>query len=664
MNLTEAGLQKRTVTALQKKKIYTYDDALRFVPRKYRDYRNIVGITECTPGEYYAVGGYLTYINKRTNNSKQYLVMKMESGTEIVNIICFNNLYLMSTYETYMYEPVVICGKVDKDPIYGYSISNPDLITSELAFRPKIYTIYPSVRGVSDTTLRKLLLEFIKESDEYLPGPVMKWLNERRPVMSYPDALRAIHYPKSPDEVERAKERLSLNDLLYFAYRFREDENASEYSTAGFPEHEMKDRFIKSLPFELTKDQEDVIRAMEEKAYYGKRINALIQGDVGSGKTIVAAAMMVEAYENGYQSVLMAPREVLARQHYTEIKNYADSMGIECVFLRSDMKAAEKKAALSSIASGKAGFVIGTHSVLSDTVEYKNLALIITDEEHLFGVEQKEKLAEKAMNGVHQISMSATPIPRTLAGILYGNSKEILAIRTMPPGRLPIKTATQKGRQSTFSFMEKEIASGHQCYVVCPAIEDNDETEIFSIEQAETIYRDYFEPKGIRIGIVNGKMSGKEMSEVIDAFVRNEIQILLSTTVVEVGVNVPNATVMVIEQADRFGLASLHQLRGRVGRSTHQSYCVLISQEEENERLQAMVRTTDGFEIAEADLKQRGAGNLIGVKQAGFDKYVDLMLANRELYGLAAAAVKEFVHTGFLVRFINVYDEHRKYAGD
>ena len=666
MNLTDAGLQKRTVTALNKKKIYTMDDMLRLFPRKYRDYRELKTAGECLPGEYYAVSGYLTYIEKRSaqNGARQYLVMKMESGGDNVNIICFNNLYRQAFYESCMFSPAVVCGKLDHDPLYGYSITNPDFIMPEEEFRPRIHTIYPSVGGVSDKTLRNTVYGLMKEAEEYLPGAVLTAINEERPEMTYPEALRSLHYPKSPEDIEKANERIDLNDLIYFAYRFRKDDNNANGSSLLFTEHKKKDAFIAGLPFSLTEDQASVISGMEEKAACGQRINALIQGDVGSGKTVVAAAMMVEAYENGYQSVLMAPREVLAEQHYTEISRYAESLGIGCVFLHSGMKAAEKKKALEDIADGTASFVIGTHAVLGSAVRYRSLGLIVTDEEHLFGVEQKDTLARKAEEGVHEIAMSATPIPRTLAGVLYGNNRDILEIKTMPPGRLPIKTAIQTARESTFSFMQKEIAAGHQCYVVCPAIEDNDETEIFSIEQAEKLYKDRFEPEGIKVGIVNGKMGAKDISAVIESFVRNEIQILLSTTVVEVGVNVPNATVMVIEQAERFGLASLHQLRGRVGRSTFQSYCVLISREPDNPRLQAMIKTTDGFEIAEADLKQRGAGNLIGVKQAGFDHYVDLMLTNRELYGLASRVAEEFGPRKFLTRLVGIYDEHRRLCGE
>ena len=283
----------------------------------------------------------------------------------------------------------------------------------------------------------------------------------------------------------------------------------------------------------------------------------------------MAAALMVYSEENGYQSVMMAPRGVLARQHYEEIKGYADELGIRCVFLQSDMRQKERRDILKEIASGEAQFIIGTHSCIAKDVKYKNLGAVITDEEHLFGVNQKKALLEKAKSGVHSLSMSATPIPRTMATVIYGNQKEIMVISQKPAGRRPIQTNAYTDRSQVFARMEEEIQKGHQCYVVCPAIEDNDKTDLISIERVEKDYRDHFEPKGIRVGIVNGKMKAEEAKKVIADYVENQYQILISTTVIEVGVNVPNATVMVIEQADRFGLASLHQLRGRVGRSTN-----------------------------------------------------------------------------------------------
>ncbi len=354
----------------------------------------------------------------------------------------------------------------------------------------------------------------------------------------------------------------------------------------------------------------------------------------------------------------MAPRGVLAIQHYDELKKYADTLGINIAFLRSGMNARERREVLNGISSGEIPFIVGTHSCLSDDVIYKNLGTIITDEEHLFGVKQKEQLEKKAGEGVHMLSMSATPIPRTLATIIFGKSKEILTIKTMPKGRLPIKTISETGHSKSFAMLEHEIKNGHQAYVVCPAIENKEDTDIVSIEEMEIIYRNYFVKRRIEVGILNGKMKKDEIEAIIKDFVDGKIQILLSTTVVEVGVNVPNATVMVIEQADRFGLASLHQLRGRVGRNNYQSYCILVTDAIDNPRIRIMCETTDGFRIAEEDLKLRGTGNLIGVEQAGFNKYVEEMIMYPDLYKKACDYA--FRYKNELAPLIDEYKQHEE----
>lgn len=669
MRLETIGIPKRTVTALEKRKIYTEEDLVRFLPRKYRDYRRGRLIWECKTGEFAAVRGVLRQCEKRQSGNRTYVLMKLEHEEYLINVLCFGNVYQYNRWRSYLYSDCVICGQVSYDEKYGtngYSITNPDIVAMTCEFEPTILTVYPSVKGVSDYNLRSMIRNVVSNMPDLLPGPVLSELDKEEPMMGYQEALEALHYPESLSAIRDAKRRLDFNDLLYFAYEFRHahDED-TEYTFAGCPDDSLMRKLIGSLPFKLTSDQEKAVNKLAEKAYYGRRINCLVQGDVGSGKTIIAACLMMLVSGNGnengkFQCVLMAPREVLARQHYNEISGYAEMLGLKCAYLHSGLKSAEKKKLISSIQDGEVSFIIGTTSVLSETVSYKNLALMITDEEHLFGVDQKEKLAEQARNGIHVISMTATPIPRSLASVIYGDSKELIEIKSKPEGRLEIKTAKQLGHSNTFPFMEKEIWAGHQCYVICPAIDENSETEIFSVEEAERLYKEYFEPKGIRVGVLNGRMSAKDISDTIDAFSKNEYQILISTTVIEVGVNIPNATVIVIEQAERFGLAQLHQLRGRVGRSVFQSYCLLISQDKDNPRLNTMVETTDGFKIAEADLEQRGSGSLIGSKQAGFDKYVDLMLQNRDLYNIAVSLVKKFGRTGYLNRLALVYNEHIK----
>ena len=664
MLLKDAGLSGRTVTALAKKKVYTADDLMRVVPNKFRDYRHPCRIvTEAMDGTYVAVRGVMESCEKKESNGKRYMVMRLSLDMQRVRVTTFQNLYLYSTYASYVQCEVVICGKLSYDPQYGFSMSSPDIVELASRFRPRMYTIYPNWKGISDSSLRDSIRTVLKTCKDPLAKPVRE-MADKNGVMDYRRAMESLHYPSDPESVMLAQESLTFHDLLYFADRFRETSDIRHTSFA-FPEGNLVQRFISGLPYALTKDQQMVIGKLMETARDGGRINALIQGDVGSGKTVVATALMINAVENGFQAVLTAPREVLALQHYKEISRVADGLGISTVFLHSGMKASERKKAYADIESGKVSLIIGTHSCMSEAVAYHALALVITDEEHLFGVAQKEALSKKAAGGVHVISMSATPIPRTLAGVLYGESKEILSIKTMPAGRIPIQTATQLGHRNAFPFLLDQIRAGHQGYVVCPAIDSADEEKtghIMSLEEAEVLYRRYFEPYGVRIAVLNGRMKPAEVEEVTAAFTAGKNDIILSTTVIEVGVNNPNATVIIIEQAERFGLASLHQLRGRVGRGQYPSYCILISPEPDNARLSIMKQTTDGFKIAEEDLQLRGAGNLIGEEQTGFDRFVDEMLLYPDIYEAAKKIVARFSGTRYLDGLTAIYREHEEAA--
>lgn len=659
MQLKHLGLQKRTLNALAKKDLYTVNDMLLWQPRSYRNYTRITPLSEAVPDTYCAIKGVLVRADKRYGSTRPYIVLRLLQSDNIgMSVMYFVRTDLFGKYAEMKGEECVVCGKLMFDPSYGYSMSNPDRICLANDFVPSIDRIYPSIKGVSDKTLR----EIIDRCLEAQTDPLGQEMPEQMKVMEYTAALKQIHHPTDLQMVKKARNRIVLNDLLYFAMMTkRNDRSARTDSLIRMPKRAAMDDMIRHLPFELTKDQSETLDIIYKNANSGKRNNILLQGDVGCGKTIVAIMSMILAWENGYQSVLMAPREVLAAQHYHEIKGYAEKLGIKTAFLHSGMKTKEKAEIYKGIASGEISMVAGTHSCIAESVSYAALGIIITDEEHLFGVAQKEALEKKAMDGVHNLSMSATPIPRTLASVVYGAQKEICIIKTMPKGRVPIKTCIQRERSATLKFMEAQIRAGHQCYVVCPAIEENEEIELVSIETVEALYRSYFEPKGIRVGVVNGKMKKEEIDEVIKGYVDNRYQVLLSTTVIEVGVNVPNATVMVIEQADRFGLASLHQLRGRVGRSTFPSYCVLLSAEEK-ERLDIMVQTTDGFRIAEADLRIRGSGDLVGYRQAGNNQYVTQMLRYPALYQYACKVADHCLTYGLGQELIDLYAEHELLA--
>lgn len=636
MLLENYGLPKRELNILHKKGIQTTEDYLRIFPRTYRDYRQVKFLRDCVVNDYAAVSGTVVYASVRRGR-KQYIVLKLREDNGIMfTAMLFQNTYNAGKYLALQEKVAVVAGKVLFTDEYGYSISNPDILIEKEHFKPILFPVYPKYKGISEEKFMSDLQHMLMMVSENVEDPVWR----REGMMSNKDALWAIHCPANMEDISRGMERVIFNDILYFLLETQAGRpDAPSETKRIFKTSDKTEEFIRSLPYKLTNDQNNIIHGIISNASAGIRNNMLINGDVGVGKTIIAAAVMICAVENGYQAVLMAPKSELARQHFEEIKGYADSLGLTCAFLHSGMKAKEKREVLGSIKDGSANIIIGTHSCISKDVEYKNVGLIVTDEEHLFGVEQKKALEEKAGEGIHTISMSATPIPRTIATTIYGNDKELVYIKDKPGGRLPIKTASCRKHKTAMEFMYSEVNNGHQCYVVCPAIDDNDEYEIASIEKISGIYGEYFAPRGVSVAVVNGRMKKEDMNEALDKFREGKVSVLISTTVIEVGINVPNATVMVVEQADRFGLATLHQLRGRVGRSNLQSYCILVTDHPEKERIKVMCKTTDGFEIAAADYKQRGPGDVLGVKQSGKNIYIEEMIENPEIYKKAKDAM-------------------------
>lgn len=662
MELTNIGVPTRTLNALHKKRLYTVADILEFSPRKYRFFGSIKQLSECVSDEFVAVKALQIQVQKKFMNGKKKPYLSFRFQSEQGQYFFVNMFDRVFHYEKFLEnngKEIVICGRF-KLTEFGPSFDEVTDFFSVDSYKPFVSPVYSNIKGVSDDKLNELRQRFFEMQSEIVEKPVRE--RSGLDLMPYQMALYRLHHPQSFEQVSKAKERLLFNDLLYFNLALKTNVvDAPTETKKVYSSWATTQKFISSLPYSLTDgegSQRSTLNDIFLKAKNGKRVNMLVQGDVGCGKTIVAAALMMFSAENGYQSVLMAPRDVLARQHYEEIKGYADQMGFTCVFLGGGLKAKEKRDILAGIKSGSIDFIVGTHACIADSVKYKKLGAVITDEEHLFGVEQKEALMKKAQDGVHSLSMSATPIPRTMATVMYGQQKEIKIISKKPAGRLPIITTGEQKRENAFARMLEEIESGHQCYVVCPAIEENDKSDLVSLEKIESIYRSYFEPKGIKIGIVNGKLKKEEVEKNIADFVENETQILLSTTVIEVGVNVPNSTVMVIEQADRFGLATLHQLRGRVGRNALQSYCVLICEGENNPRVEVMCQTNDGFKISEADLQQRGSGDLLGTAQSGMNDYVEKMLNNPEMFARTEKLADYCLESDYGYFLIEKYQEH------
>lgn len=628
MLLSETGLPARTVNALKKKKIITDDDLLRREPRVYKDYRTVKRVKECTVGAYSAVGATLTYLDAR-NNGRRYLMIRAEDGDgEKIGILIFSRLFLYQPLYGLLGHKVVITGKVTCDETYGFSMNEPDEIVEADQFKPGIVPVYPKVKGISDAGYRQLVDRFLPAVHEPFEWELM----EKTKVMDYKAAMQCVHHPKTPDDIRQGRGRMVINDLLYFSIGLQIGNHLPEDSKILFTDIGLYRNFKAGLPFELTADQQKALTNIYHTCVSGKRLDMLLYGDVGSGKTAVAIGAMMMAVSSGYQAVLMAPRGVLAGQHYRSCLSMTGLPEDSIVFLHSGMKAVERKNKLKKIADGTAKIIVGTHSCVSEAVRYNRLGLVVIDEEHLFGVDQKKGLIQKASEGVHVLSMSATPIPRTLAGTVYGKNRTIELLKSRPAGRLPIKTAITGKRSQVFPFLYSQIKEGRQCYVVCPAIDDNNEADLASVTAMEKEYGEWFKARGISCAAATGKTDKAEAEKIMQAFAGGGISVLITTTVVEVGVDVPNASVIVIEQADRFGLASLHQLRGRVGRGKYQSYCILRSDDLENERLQTIRSTTDGITIAEADLKLRGSGDLFGIRQSGDNRFLDLMLSHPKLF--------------------------------
>ena len=457
-------------------------------------------------------------------------------------------------------------------------------------------------------------------------------------IPSTADTFWLAHLPESMEDVERAQRRVLVDNMYPFCreMEMKRMQAAAESPFVPLAAFEAMEQIRAFLLYQLTEDQKNALRRMLHEMKTGKRLDVLLQGDVGCGKTIVAIILAACMSKSGYQTAVVCPTSVLAGQHLQAFRSLLGKLDIKVAYLQGGMKAAERKALLKEVKSGAAGVVIGTHALFSPDVEFKALGLMIIDEEHRFGVKQKEALRGKAAQGVHSVSMSATPIPRSIAVAMYGEGTEVVNIRTMPNGRKPVKTILYSNEEKVYQSMMNQISAGHQCYVICPLIEESDSDTLSDVDSVETTMQKMTAWFGkfpqVQIEALTGEMKPEQMKTVINRFASGQTHILVSTTVVEVGVNVPNATVMLIKNAERFGLAQLHQLRGRVGRSDLQSYCVLLSDKTDNERLNTMTATNDGFAIAQKDLELRGTGQVLGVRQSGFDQCVDDMLKNPELY--------------------------------
>ena len=603
--------------------IYTLGDLICHFPRGYEDRTKLVPIEKLEPDVPACFKAMVMNTPKTAHVRKGLDITRVQVAdtTGRLNLTFFNSKYVSDQLQ-YGRE-YIFYGAVSGDFI-GYNMTNPafESLDSAPVTTRRILPIYPLTAGLSNAAVLKAVkqaLELCDTPPEIIPAEV----RNRYGILSADRAYYAIHEPSSMAEAELAKKRLIFEEFFVFSAGLSlMRASRAEKKTAPYENTDLTS-FHNALPFRLTGAQNRAVSEIMADFRKGAPMNRLVQGDVGSGKTMVAAAAAFAAARNGKQSALMAPTEILAEQHYQSLQKLFAPMGIRVSLLTGSMKPKEKKEVRETIASGGVDLVVGTHALITDATVFRDLGLVITDEQHRFGVGQRAKLSAKG-NDPHLLVMSATPIPRTLALLMYGDL-DVSILDELPPGREAVDTflVGESYRARINAFIRKQVAEGHQCFVVCPAVEENEDLGIKAATVwAETLQQTVF--PDLRIALLHGQMKGPEKEAVMASFARGEADVMVATTVIEVGVDVPNATLMVIEDADRFGLSQLHQLRGRVGRGKAKSYCILTSHNKNQEtlqRLKALCKTTDGFKIAEEDLKLRGPGDFFGSRQSGLPTF-------------------------------------------
>ena len=621
------GVGEKTEKLFQKIGITTAEELLRYYPRTYDIYEEPVEIASAEEDKTVSIRATITtgiYINQIRN--LQVLTTTVADASGRLPVAWFNAPYLRGTLKKG--SVFILRGKIIRKKGRP-QMEHPEIFTPA-AYEEIIHSmqpVYGLTKGLSNKMITKLVHQILDTRPlhgEYLPEEI----RERYQLADANYAIRTIHFPKNMQELLTARKRLVFDEFLLFVLAIQLLKEKTEEAPNTFPMKPVwtTEEIIEGLPYDLTGAQKNVWHEIERDLSGHKLMSRLVQGDVGSGKTVIAFLAMILSAENGFQSALMVPTEVLANQHYEGFLRLMEEQNIaSChpVLLTGSTTARQKREIYQKIADGEVNVIIGTHALIQEKVEYKNLGLVITDEQHRFGVRQREALTTRG-NPPHVLVMSATPIPRTLAIILYGDL-DISIIDELPAKRLPIKNCVvgTSYRPKAYSFIEKQVQMGRQAYVICPMVEESEGLEAENVTDYARKLQEIL-PGEIKVEILHGKMKPKEKNRIMEAFASGEIQVLVSTTVVEVGVNVPNATVMMVENAERFGLAQLHQLRGRVGRGEHQSYCIFIqgnNEENTSKRLKILNESNDGFYIAGEDLKLRGPGDLFGIRQSGLMEF-------------------------------------------
>lgn len=623
--------------------IFDVDALIHFFPRKYEDWTKTKTVRELENGDVVSIKATMITPVKEHMIRRGMTLYKcrFSDGESIINVTIFNNKYQAQALR--VYEDYVLFGKIEKN-LTSASMSSPKIERLDTGVR--VHPVYPATGKLTSNAIAKVVKTAL-ESLEEIPETLDKSVRDKYNLISLDRAIRQIHFPDSEEDMQQARHRLIFEELLTLQLGLLKLKGRNKTKTNLRMTADFTEEFKSLLPFEMTNAQKRAIKDCLVDMAGDYPMNRLLQGDVGSGKTAVAAGLCFTVIRNGYQCALMAPTEILAVQHYEGLSKMLLSTGINVRLLTGSTKAKEKREIKAALIEGEIDLLIGTHAIIQNDVEFKSIGLVITDEQHRFGVKQRAALAEKG-EGIHTLVMSATPIPRTLGLILYGDL-DISMLDELPPGRQEIRTDVVDSRyhQRLYKFIKDAADRGEQAYIICPAIEESEESialkyaEQYAQELSESVFCGY------NIGLLHGKMKPKEKDNVMKAFSSGDVQILVATTVVEVGVDVPNATIMVIENAERFGLSQLHQLRGRIGRGSKKSFCVLVSDsksESSRNRLEVMKKNSNGFKIADEDLKARGPGDFFGERQHGLPalKIAD-MLQDMETLHLAQKCAGEIL---------------------
>ena len=625
------GVGTKLAQVLSKLNLYTLGDLLFHLPRRYEDRRQFRKIAHARAGDAVTVSGKLVTVDNMKVRNLTLTKAYLDDGSGVLELVWYNQPYMKDTLNKLRNSQIVAYGVVKESP-YGLQMETPEwedlpdgADPDSLLSVNRIVPIYPLTEGIRQKRMRQILwnaVQYAHLAPEILPRSV----RERLGLMPIQHALQQIHFPDSEQAIDPARQRLVFEEffLMQLSVGMQRQRTRQERGIAmRIDADRLNEMLHRIVPFELTNAQRRVIGEIWSDMAQPHPMNRLLQGDVGSGKTIVAAAAILAAVDNQYQAAIMAPTEILAEQHYINLHRLFQPLGISVELLVGRLSNKQRQQARERIATGRGMVAVGTHALIQEGVEFARLGLAIVDEQHRFGVLQRAALRDKGVMP-HVLVMTATPIPRTLTLTLYGEL-DVSIIDELPPGRKPVRThwKTPEERLKVYAGVRKLVEQGRQAYVICPLIDESDKLQVRAAEQmAEHLQNDVF--PDLRVGLLHGRMKPAEKEAVMDAFRAGELQILVSTTVIEVGVDVPNAAAIVIEDADRFGLAQLHQLRGRVGRSEHQSYCVLIANPKSDDgqrRMEIMTRTNNGFLIAEEDLRIRGPGEIYGTRQSGVPSF-------------------------------------------